>query len=161
MTSNTGNRNTGHRIYSRLVLLFGTAAILVAQTEHITPFTGVWKLNVAKSSFNPGPPFKSFTITFTPDGTRNLDLIGADGQPVKVSLPWSDGKEVHPAGMANATVISKIEGRTFHDLWKQDGRIIEDVHGVVSSDGRTLTTTVDAMYQQGHPIHNHLTFEKQ
>lgn len=83
----------------RLALLFGTALFLLAQTEHVTPFTGSWKMSLAKSRFNPGPPFQRFTITFTPDGTRNLDLVGADGQRIKVSLPWSDGKEVHPTGM--------------------------------------------------------------
>ncbi|MDQ2710770.1 MAG: hypothetical protein M3Y24_00820 [Acidobacteriota bacterium] len=148
-------------LLSRLALLFGAAVVLAAQTEHITPFTGTWKLNLAKSSFNPGLPFKSFTITFTPDGTRKLDLIGADAQSLKASLPWSDGKEVHVTGMENATATSKIHGKIFHDIWKQNGRIIEDVHGVVSSDGRTLTTTVDARYQQDRPIHNHLTFEMQ
>jgi hypothetical protein len=148
-------------VFSRAAMLFGAAVVLVAQAEHITPFTGTWKLNVAKSRFNPGPPFKSFTIIFTPEGTRNLDLVGADGQPVKVSLPWSDGKEVHVTGMENATATSKIQRNTFHDIWKQNGRIIEDVHGVVSSDGRTLTTTVDARYQQDRPIHNQLTFDKQ
>ncbi len=145
----------------RLALVVGAAVALTSQTGHITPFTGTWKLNLAKSSFNPGPPFKSFTITFTPDGTRKLDLIGANGQPLKVSLPWSDGKEVPVTGMENATATSKIQGKTFHDLWKQNGRIIEDVHGVVSSDGKTLTTTVDARYTQDIPIHNHLTFDKQ
>jgi hypothetical protein len=148
-------------LFSWLALLFGVAVVLAAQTEHITPFTGTWKLNLAKSSFNPGPPFKSFTITFTPDGTRKLDLIGADGQPLKASLPWSDGNEVHVTGMENATAISKMQGKTFHDTWKQNGRIIEDVHGVVSSDGATLTTTVDATDKQDRPVHNHLTFEKQ
>jgi hypothetical protein len=148
-------------LISRFALLSGAVIVLVAQTEHITPFTGTWKLNLAKSNFNPGPPFKSFTITFTPDGTRHLDLIGADGQPIKVLLPWSDGKVVHVTGMENATAISKIQGNTFHDIWKQNGRIIEDVHGAVSSDGRTLTATVDARYQEDRPIHNHLTFKKQ
>ncbi len=146
----------------RLFLVFVAAAfLLVAQTEHITPFTGTWKLNLADSRFNPGPPFKSFTITFTPDGMRHLDLIGADGQPVKVLLPWSDGKEVHPTGMDSASVTSIIQGRSFHDIWKQNGKVTEDVHGVVSSDGRTLTTAVDGTDQQGRTYHNHLTFEKQ
>ena len=148
-------------ILSRIAGLFGVALLLVAQPGHLTPFTGTWKLNLAKSSFNPGPPFKSFTITFTTDGTRNLDLVGADGQLLKVSLPWSDGKEVHVKGMENATATSKIQNNTFHDIWRQNGRIIEDVHGAVSSDGRTLTTLVDAKYQQDRPIHNSLTFDKQ
>jgi len=40
---------------------------------HNTPFTGTWKLNGAMSTFKPGRSFKSFTLTFTPDGTRQLE----------------------------------------------------------------------------------------
>lgn len=112
----------------RLALLIGCAVVVVAQTEHITAFTGTWKLNLEKSRFNPGPPFKSFTLTFAPDGSRKLDLIGADGQPLKASLPWSDGKEVVVAvteGMGNVTATSRIQGRTFDDTWTEDGKIIE------------------------------------
>ena len=144
---------------SPLAVMFGVVLVLLAQTGHVTPFTGTWKMNLAKSRFNPGPPFKSFAITFTADGTRHLDLIGADGQPLKASLPWSDGKEVPVTGMENVTAISKIEGKTFHDVWKQNGRIIEDVHGALFPDGRTLTTTVDGRDRQGRAFQNHLTFE--
>jgi hypothetical protein len=146
----------------RLTLLFGAVLILAAQDEHITSFTGTWKLNLAKSKFNPGPQFKTFTITFTPDGSRHLDLIGADGQPLKASLPWSDGKEVSVTGIENATATSKIQGRTFHDIWKQNGKVIEDVHGIVSPDGKTLKTTVDGTDRQGRrSYHNELAFERQ
>lgn len=55
-----------------LVLLFGAVMLLAGQSGHTTPFTGTWKLDLAKSSFNPGPAFKDFTITFTPDGVRHL-----------------------------------------------------------------------------------------
>jgi len=151
-------------VFLRLALLFGSALVLVAQTGHITAFTGTWKLNVAKSKFNPGPPFKSFTLTFTPDGTRKLDLMIADDQPLKAELPWSDGKEVSVTviqGMESATSISTIQGKTFHDTWKQNGKIIEKVHGVLSPDGRTLTITVDGTPRQGGAYQNRLTFEKQ
>jgi len=73
-------------------------------------------LHRARSTGNPGPPFKSFAITFTADGTRHLDLIGAGGQPLKASLPRSDGKEVPVTGMENVTAASKIEGKTFDDV---------------------------------------------
>lgn len=132
-----------------------------AQTAHITPFTGTWKMNLGKSRFQPGPPFQSFTITFTPDGTRHLDLTGADGHNVQIALPWSDGREVAVTGMESAMATSKIHGRTFHDLWKQNGKVIEDVHGAVSPDGKTLRTIVDATDQRGHRYHNRLVFEKQ
>ena len=148
------------KVFWQLTLLFGAAVFLVAQADHITAFTGSWKLDLAKSGFNPGPPFKSFNITFTPDGTRHLDLIAADGQRIEASLPWSDGKEVRVIGMNNATASSKISGKTFHDVWRQNERIIEDVHGEVSSDGRILKTSVDGTDRQGRTFHNRLTFEK-
>ena len=61
----------------------------------------------------------------------------------------------------NATAMSKIRGRAFHDIWKQNGKVIEDVHGVVSADGKTLKTTVDGTDSQGRPYRNELTFDKQ
>jgi hypothetical protein len=79
--------------FSRVALLFAAAVVLIAQTEHITPFTGTWKMNPAKSQFNPGPPFKTFTLTFAPDGARHIDLIRADGQPHKALLPCRTGKK--------------------------------------------------------------------
>jgi hypothetical protein len=118
-------------------------------------------MNLAESKLNPGPPFKSFTITSRPDSAWHLDLIRPDGQPVKASLPWSDGKEVSVQGMDNATAPSKIQGRRFHDIWKQNGKVIEDVHGVVSPDGKTLKITVDATDRQGHSYRNQLSFDRQ
>ncbi len=136
----------------------------MAQTRHITPFTGTWKLNPAKSVFNPGPPFRSFTLTFTPDGTRHLDLVHADGQPFKAALPWSDGHEVSvqtAQGTSTLKATSKIQGREFRDTWKDNGRIIEKVHGVLSPNGKTLTITVDGTDNQGHTYINRLYFDKQ
>jgi hypothetical protein len=148
-------------LFLQLALLCGGALVVEAQTDHVTLFTGTWKLNLAKSKFKLGPAFKSFTITFTADGTRHLDLIGPDGETHKPSLPWSDGKEVAVENMENTTATSKIQGRTFHDSWKQNGKVIEDVHGSVSRRGRTLRTRVDGTDNQGHPFHNELTFDKQ
>jgi len=64
-------------------------------------------------------------------------------------------------GLENATATSKIQGRTFDDTWKENGKIIEKVHGVMSSDGRTLTIKVDGTDMQGRAFHNQLVFEKQ
>jgi len=145
-------------------LLSAFAILAVAQAEHITAFTGAWKFNVAKSKFNPGPPFRSFTLTFTPDGTRLLDLIGADGQALKASLPWSDGTEVAvevtQGNMANVRVVSMIHGRSFRDTWRENDKVIELVHGEVSLDGKTLTVTVTGPSRQGGTFHNHVVFDK-
>jgi hypothetical protein len=140
-----------------------SAAFVLAQTGHITPFTGAWQLNLAKSRFNPGPPPKNFTLTFAPDGTRTLDLTYADGQILKAVLPWSDGKEVPVTanqGFENVTAVSKIEGKAFNDTWKRNGEVIEKVHGAVSANGQTLKIRVDGTDVHGRTFHNRLTFEK-
>jgi hypothetical protein len=146
-------------------LLLGLAVLAAAQSQHTTAFTGTWRFNAAKSEFNPGPPFKSFTLTFTPGGVRHLDLIPANGQPFKAELPWSDGKEVSvvvkEGSLGNAKVVSKIKGKTFDDTWTDNGKVIEKVHGEVSSDGKTLTVTVDGATQQGGTFHNRVVFDKQ
>jgi hypothetical protein len=150
-------------LFLRYVPLLGLAVVLAAQAGHITAFTGVWKLNLAKSTFNPGPSFKSFTLTFTPDGVRHLDLLDGDGKSHQISLPWSDGKEVTPVGggMEYARVVSKIQGKTVDDTWKRNGTIIERVHGAVSPDGRTLTMNVEGPGSTGGTFRNRVVFDKQ
>jgi hypothetical protein len=146
-------------------LLFGFAFLAAAQTQHITAFTGTWRFNVAKSEFNPGLPFKSFTLTFAPDGVRHLDLIPANGQPFRAELPWSDGKEVSvvvkEGSTGNVQAVSKIKGKTFDDTWRENDKVIEKVHGVLSADGETLTVTVEGPTQQGGTFHNRVVFDKQ
>ena len=147
-----------------LVPLLGVAIPGTAQIQHITPFTGTWKLKLEKSRFNPGPPFQSFTLTFAPDGARHLDLVHADGRNLKAALPWSDGKEVHVKanlGQKNITAVSRIKGKAFRDTWRDGGKIIEKVHGALFSDGKALSITVDGTDGQGHSYQNQLTFEKQ
>src|SRR3982751_1468942 len=79
------------RFFLRVALLIVCSRIGAPQIEYITAFTGTWKLNLSQSKFDPGPPFKSFSLEFARDGVRHLDLIGPDGKRVTVSLPWSDG----------------------------------------------------------------------
>lgn len=134
-----------------------------SQSDHSTAFTGAWKLNLAKSKFSPGPPFVSFMLTFTSDGVRHLDLVGAGGTPFKASLPWSDGKEVTPIGGGTETirVVSKIHGRKVTDTWRRGGVIIEVVHGRVSADGKTLTMDVRGPIPEGGKFHNRVVFDRQ
>ena len=146
-------------LFSRLGLLSGAVIVPCGANRAHHSVHRHLEAEPGEIEFQSGSSVQEFHHNLYTDGTRHLDLVGADGQPIKVLLPWSDGKEVHVTGTENATAISKIQGNTFHDIWKQNGRTIEDVHGAVSSDGRTLTATVDARYQEDRPIHNHLTFK--
>jgi hypothetical protein len=62
---------------SWLVLLWASTVVLVAQTQHLTRFTGTWKLNVAKSKFHPAPPPRSVTVTWAPDGSYTGGAVEA------------------------------------------------------------------------------------
>ena len=145
-----------------LPLLIALGVLSMAQTGHTTRFTGTWKLNLSKSEFRPGPPLRSFTLTFAPDGTRHLDMVGADGHPFKASLPWSDGKEVTPSGegMGDVRVVSKIRRNVLEDTWKRDGALIEEVRGVVSPDGGTLTMNVSGPSPRGGAFANRVVFDR-
>jgi len=149
----------------RAVLLAACAVPVQGQVKHITAFTGTWKFNAARSEFNPGPPFKSFTLTFTPDGVRHLDLVLGDGQRLKAELPWSDGKVVSvvvkEGSMGNVKAVSRIAGKVFDDTWTENGKLIEKVHGEISPDGQTLTVTVEGPTHEGGTFRNRVVFDKQ
>ncbi len=60
------------------------AVVFAAGVKAQTPsgIAGTWKLDVAKSTFSPGPAPKSMTVTYTPikDGVRiKVDLDAASG----------------------------------------------------------------------------------
>lgn len=145
-------------------IMLACAAVLLAQATHTTPFTGTWKLNLDKSQFSPGPPFKAFSLTFGPDGVRKLDLTYADGRTLQVSVPWSDGKEVAVTagpGFENVTVVSRIQGKTLNDTWTRNGKLFETVHAAISPDGKSLMIRVAGTDAQDRAFQNQLTFDKQ
>jgi hypothetical protein len=149
-------------LFLRLTLVFVPAVVLlVAQTDRTNAFTGTWKLNVAKSHFDPGPPPHSEAVTMAPDGTFTVEAVSAEGKAIKWSHPWSGGKEVPVSGIEKATVITKVQGRTIDDTMKISGKIMQTAHVVLSPDGKTCTTTGTGTNAQGHPVHNVEIFDKQ
>jgi len=53
-------------------------------------FVGTWKLNVAKSKFNPGPAAKDETVTIAPDKV-SVEEVTADGKTENWSYTPSPG----------------------------------------------------------------------
>lgn len=166
MTINTGNSLfPRRRAWLRAAALCSLLLAAAAQPRHITPFTGQWKYNPALSKFDPGPPFRSFTLTFTEDGSRHLDLTFADGSRLRAVLPWSGGKEVAvrviEGSMSDVRAVSRIRGRAFQDTWMQGGKIIEHVRARLSPDGKILTVDVHGPLPNGGQFRNQVVFERQ
>jgi hypothetical protein len=148
-------------LFCWLVLPLPPALLLVAQTQHITPFTGSWKMNVAKSKFNPSPGLKSATMTFAPDGTSTVEILDPQGKTLKYSYSWSGEKEVPVHGIEHATVITKLQDHTFDRTMNIAGKTVQMVHALISPDGKTMTVTVTGKYPHGRSMDDVELFEKQ
>jgi hypothetical protein len=129
---------------------------------------GTWKLNVAKSTYSPGPASKSQIAKVEPwgeDGVKySSDLVGADGKPAHMEFQAKfDGKDYPFTGNPDADVIAlkRIDGNTIESVSKLKGKVTLTVRGVVSSDGKTRTLTQTGHNAQGAEVKNVLVFERQ
>src|ERR1700687_5833764 len=87
------------RSISVLAILFFTltaAGMVLAQSD---PFVGTWKLNVAKSKYDPGPAPKSQTRTWDASGKVTVEGINAAGKKMSYGYPiMNDGKDYPTIG---------------------------------------------------------------
>ena len=86
-------------------MLLNVAVLLVAaaaNAQTTDPIIGTWNLDVAKSSFKPGPAPKSATVLVEPAGKGikvSVDAVNADGSPMKWGFTTQrDGKDVPVTG---------------------------------------------------------------
>jgi hypothetical protein len=146
------------------VLALGVSAAAQAPD----PLVGTWKLDVAKSTYKPGPAPKSVTVVIDPTAGKGIkvaiDVVPGDAAPMKVGYTsMRDGKDSpvtgHPAYDAVAiTQTSPTEGTI---LYKMGGKPVVTAKTSVSKDGRTLTVTYTGTDPKGQAIHNVGVYTKQ
>ncbi|MEW5977799.1 MAG: hypothetical protein AB1898_18550 [Acidobacteriota bacterium] len=128
---------------------------------------GVWKLNVAKSKYSPGPPPKEgrLTIEALPNGLKiTVHGTAADGKTVHFEMsPKFDGKDYPMTGNPDADMISikKIDEYTIETVGKKGGAPTMTVRSVVSKDGKTRTTTQKGTNARGQAVDNILIYDRQ
>jgi len=150
-----------------VALAVGCGISVLAQT--IPPpdaFEGTWKLNTAKSKFDPGPAPKSMTATFVSaaDAARlTLDMVAADG----TTSTWSylaklDGQNYPLDGNPDADTISakRINARSVETTFKKGGKVTMVNTRTVSADGKTMTVTSTGTNAQGQKVNNVQVFDK-
>lgn len=90
-------------VFGALVVAMGAASS--AQTP--VPGLGMWKLNVAKSKFSPGPAPKNSMVTFSAVGAgvkAVIDAVGASGQKTHWEYTAGfDGKRIPSPEIPTAT----------------------------------------------------------
>ena len=146
-----------------VILLMGFA--LSAQAAD--PIVGTWKLNVAKSTYSPGPAPKSITakVEAAGDGEKlTADGVRGDDTPILVEYTAQyDGKDYPISGspMADTVSLKRLDANTTERTDKKGGKVVQTLTRKLSSDGKTLTVTIKGTDAEGRPINNLAMFEKQ
>jgi hypothetical protein len=146
--------------------LLGLFVIATTGKAADDPNSGTWKMNPAKSKYDPGPaPKETITKIEVDENHYKVDAhtVNADGTELRITFDAkTDGKDYPLAGTPTADMVSvkRVNATTIETTWKKEGKIVMNTHGVVSSDGKTRTVTFSGTDAQGHKVHNVVVYEK-
>ena len=149
-----------------LVTMFLTLAMATAALA-ADPNVGTWKLNVAKSKFNPGPGPKSgmVTITAQDNGIKSVsDGVNAEGKATHNEFAAKyDGKDYPVTGSTtyDTMALTKVDANTTTLVPKKGGKEIGIGRAVVSKDGKTRTITAKGKDANGQDTSFTAVYEKQ
>lgn len=128
---------------------------------------GAWKLNVAKSTFSPGPAPKSMTIVYSTVGTTGTKIVVDTVPATGAAQHWEmtamyDGKDHPVTGNPNADTISirRIDDLTGESTFKKGGKVTATNRRTLSADGKTLTITSTGTTEDGKPRKDVQVFER-
>jgi len=150
-------------IFTLFVAVLAAAGLLLAQDN---PFVGTWKLNVAKSKYDPGPAPQSQMRTWEASGTVTAKGIGATGNPTAYSYPINgDGKKYPTNGPvpngADTVSTKRVDANTFMANFTKAGKHVETATFKLSKDGKTMTITAKGVLPSGQSLNNSTLWEKQ
>ena len=129
-------------------------------------FTGIWKLNEAKSKLAANAP-KNSTVVYQTAGdnvTVTIDGTDRDGKPTHNE--WTgkfDGKDYPVTGDPGEDTrsITKIDNHTLGFNVKKGGNAVTSGRIVVSPDGKSRTVTTGGTDAQGKKFKSIAVYEKQ
>jgi hypothetical protein len=148
-----------------LFAVVGTSA-LQAQSNSLV---GTWKLNAAKSKFDPGPAPKSLTrkVEAEGDGVKyTFEGEGADGKPLSYGFSVKfDGKDnpimgSMPSG-ADTISAKRIDANTYEATLKKGGKEIGKAKVTVSKDGKVTTVDSKGTTAAGAKTHDVQVYDKE
>jgi hypothetical protein len=154
-----------HGLAAGMVMVVCGSVVGMAQPND--PALGVWKLNLAKSKYSPGPAPKEATVTIEAAGPGRkvtVNAVAGDGTPVKWGYSGNfDGKDVRVTGDnpdADVVILKRISANATRTTYKKAGtRTL--VNGIsVSPDGKTLTVASIGVNAKGQTVKNTQVFDK-
>jgi hypothetical protein len=154
-------------VLSFLVIASVASGLLLAQGN---PFVGNWKLNVAKSKFEPGPAPKSQTRTVVAEGEGakySFEGLSADGTSFSYSFTVNyDGKDnpitgTGAPGSADTIAIKRVSANKVEATLKKGGKEIGTSQAEVSKDGTVSTVKSKGKAPDGKAYSIVAVYEKQ
>ncbi len=131
--------------------------------DHIV---GSWRLNLKKSTFNPGPGPKGQIRTYTHSGdVEHLTAkgVGPDGKPtlVRYSARY-DGQDYPITGSSGGDqiMLKRIDDFTTQSTEKRDGKSVITARRTVSADGKTLTVVTKGTAPDGTTLDHVMVFDR-
>ena len=151
------------------VMWLGLAAVIVVPVlAQADPQVGVWKLNVAKSKYSPGPVPTSATTTIEAagKGTKvSVDQTMPDGSKRQWSVTADyDGKDMPVVGNnpdADTIARTRVNASTVRTVSKKGGKVTTTQTSAVSADGKTRTVTTKGVNAKGQTVNNVAIYERQ
>jgi hypothetical protein len=156
-----------HFLMLLFACLFGLASSTGQAQSADDPVLGIWRLNVERSRFTPGPGWRSQVRTYraTPEGVSvSWSGVDAGGQTMRVSYTYAyDGRDYPMVGSASYDTLNavRVDARTVRSEEKRGGVIVGVAVRSVSPDGRLLTITDEGTNRSGRPFSQVLVFDRQ
>jgi hypothetical protein len=144
-----------------LVVLLSASGIWAADAS-----IGTWKLNVAKSTYKPGPPPVAETRTYKalPKGVETtVTTMWADRTSTTVEYPANyDGKDYPVSGSrdVDAVALTRMNDFTSAATLKHAGKDIGIARRVVSPDGKTMTISYKGVNTRGDRVDNVVVYDR-
>lgn len=152
-----------------LIAAVVVCALAISSAAFAQNAVGVWKVNLAKSKYSPGPAPKSSTITTTAvagGGFKSVtDTVPATGAAVHSEVTFMfDGKDNAVKGNPNTDMQAYTKGadaRHWTVVAKKGGKVTVTTKSEVAADGKSRTSTQTGTDAQGAKVSNYIWYDKQ
>lgn len=130
------------------------------------PVNGTWELNLAKSTFHPGPAPKAETRIYEMAGTGltiTATVVDADGMPRTVRSTYVVDGLAHPISDApegDSQVLTQIDRLTVEVRMMKDGEVVRTARRTVSNDGKVLTIAMRGRDRAGQAFDNVAVYDR-
>jgi hypothetical protein len=156
------------RPFAVVCIAWGFLLALSAAAYAQDPNMGSWRVELAKSKYNPADLApKSVTVKSTSVGKGLnvvVDVVDYTGKPLHYEYTATyDGRDVPVKGDPgrDTTAMKRIDDLTYEQTNKKDGKVTTVSRYVYAKDGKSRTQTTTGVNPQGQKINNTVVWLKQ